>query len=61
MTFSSADELEPALRKTGYLPDRGLAIGLYLALSLEKPLLLEGEARVGKTERRKARARFPPG
>ena len=60
MTFSSADELEPALRQAGYLPDRGLAIGLYLALSLEKPLLLEGEAGVGKTEAAKALARALP-
>src|SRR5207245_5420464 len=36
--------------------DRGLATALYLALKLEKPLLLEGEAGVGKTEAAKATA-----
>ena len=40
----------------GYLPDRGLATALFLALTLEKPLLLEGEAGVGKTEAAKALA-----
>ena len=39
-----------------YLPDRGLATALFLALALEKPLLLEGEAGVGKTEAAKALA-----
>ena len=39
-----------------YLPDRGLATALFLSLTLEKPLLLEGEAGVGKTEAGKALA-----
>jgi MoxR-like ATPase len=56
MVFASIDELEVALARATYLPDRGLATGLYLALSLEKPLLLEGEAGVGKTEAAKALA-----
>jgi MoxR-like ATPase len=55
--LTSIDELEEALRGAGYLPDRGLATALYLALKLEKPLLLEGEAGVGKTEAAKAIAR----
>lgn len=42
--------MEGALREEGYLPDRGLATAIYLALSLDRPLLLEGEAGVGKTE-----------
>jgi MoxR-like ATPase len=47
VTFSSIDELEQALAAASYLPDRGLSTALYLALTLEKPLLLEGEAGVG--------------
>src|SRR5215831_2584971 len=57
MAVSSIDELEQALRDSSYLPDRGLATALFLSLSLEKPLLLEGEAGVGKTEAAKALAR----
>ena len=57
MSFSTIDELESALREASYLPDRGLATALFLALSLEKPVLLEGEAGVGKTEAGKALAR----
>ncbi len=54
MRFDSVDELETALSEASYLPDRGLATSLYLALKLEKPLLLEGEAGVGKTEAAKS-------
>ena len=57
MAFSSIDELELALLATGYLPDRGLATALYLSVRLDKPLLLEGEPGVGKTEAAKAIAR----
>jgi MoxR-like ATPase len=57
MDFATIDELEHALREASYLPDRGLATSLFLALKLEKPLLLEGEAGVGKTEASKAVAR----
>ena len=42
MEFASIEELEGALARATYLPDRGLATALYLALSLEKPVLLEG-------------------
>jgi MoxR-like ATPase len=52
--FASIDELERALARASYLPDRGLATALFLSLTLEKPLLLEGEAGVGKTEAAKA-------
>jgi MoxR-like ATPase len=55
--YRSIDELSAALVEASYLPDRGLATALYLALALEKPLLLEGEAGVGKTEAAKAVAR----
>ena len=57
MPFASVDELDRALVAADYLPDRGLATALYLATALEKPLLLEGEAGVGKTEAAKAIAR----
>ena len=39
-----------ALREHAYLADHGLATAIWLALALDKPLLLEGEAGVGKTE-----------
>jgi MoxR-like ATPase len=52
--FDSIDALEQALAAASYLPDRGLATALYLSLRLEKPLLLEGEAGVGKTEAAKS-------
>ena len=54
MAFASIDELDSALAQASYLADRGLATALYLSLKLEKPLLLEGEAGVGKTEAAKA-------
>ncbi len=57
MPFAGIDELEQALREADYLPDRGLATALYLSVRLGKPLLLEGEAGVGKTEAAKALAR----
>src|SRR5206468_11485874 len=57
MPFATIDELEAALRDASYLSDRGLSTALYLSLALEKPLLLEGEAGVGKTEAAKALAR----
>jgi MoxR-like ATPase len=52
--FTSIDELESALAEVSYLTDRGLATALFVALALEKPLLLEGEAGVGKTEAAKS-------
>src|SRR5207247_8403269 len=55
--FAGIDDLQAALRAASYLPARGLATVLFLALKLEKPLLLEGEAGVGKTEAAKAMAR----
>lgn len=48
--FSSIDEVHQAMEKEKYICDRSLATVLYLALRLEKPVLLEGEAGVGKTE-----------
>jgi MoxR-like ATPase len=53
---ASVEELEQALVSSGYLPDLGLTTAIFLALKLEKPLLLEGEAGVGKTSTAKALA-----
>jgi len=44
------DGIQERYRQTGYVADRPLATALFLALRLERPLLLEGEAGVGKTE-----------
>jgi MoxR-like ATPase len=48
--FESVDAVAERLRSASYLPDRGLATAIHLSLALDKPLLLEGEAGVGKTE-----------
>jgi MoxR-like ATPase len=50
MDYESVEEVEQALARGSYLPDRGLATAIYLALAMRRPLLLEGEAGVGKTE-----------
>ncbi len=47
---SSIDDLQTLLERQRYIADRGLATSIYLALKLRRPLLLEGEAGVGKTE-----------
>ena len=47
---ASVDELQATLRNELYVADRGLAMSIYLALTLKRPLFLEGEAGVGKTE-----------
>jgi MoxR-like ATPase len=43
-------KLTEVLRQGGYLADRGLATALFVAVSLQRPILLEGEVGVGKTE-----------
>ena len=48
--FTTVDQLEKGLREQRYVAERGLATTLFLTLKLGKPLLLEGEAGVGKTE-----------
>jgi MoxR-like ATPase len=48
--FATIDDAAAALAGQGYLADRSLATGVFLAATLEQPLLLEGEAGVGKTE-----------
>jgi len=55
--FSTTEEVAGALAGEGYLADRALATSVYLAAALEQPLLLEGEAGVGKTEVARALAR----
>jgi MoxR-like ATPase len=52
----SVGELTDQLRSGGYLADRGLSTALYVAIQLGRPLLLEGEVGVGKTELAKALA-----
>jgi len=46
----SVAALTDVLRGNGYLADRGLATALFVSLSLDRPILLEGEVGVGKTE-----------
>jgi MoxR-like ATPase len=50
LNINSIDDLQSALRQRLYIADRGLATSIYLALRLGRPLFLEGEAGVGKTE-----------
>jgi len=47
---ASVDALQDALAGERYIAERGLAVPIYLALKLRRPLFLEGEAGVGKTE-----------
>ncbi len=48
--LASIDQVQNLLRDQQYVADRGLAVAIYLALTLQRPLFLEGEAGVGKTE-----------
>jgi MoxR-like ATPase len=57
----SVDDVREALAAYDYLADEGLATAIFLALRLERPLLLEGEAGVGKTEVAKVLARWTGG
>jgi MoxR-like ATPase len=56
--LDSVDDVERALAAESYLSDRGLATAVFLALAMGRPLLLEGEAGVGKTEVAKTLARI---
>jgi MoxR-like ATPase len=56
VTLASIEAVHDALAGQAYLADRGLATAVFLAVDLEQPLLLEGEAGVGKTEVAKALA-----
>jgi MoxR-like ATPase len=55
------DEVSKGLADHEYLADEGLATSIFLALRLQRPLLLEGEAGVGKTEVAKVLARWTGG
>ena len=48
--FETVEILQAALRDSGYIANDGLSISLFLALAKSRPLFLEGEAGVGKTE-----------
>lgn len=56
--IASPGELATELERHGYLADPGLATSLFLALKLPQPLLLEGEAGVGKTQAAKTLAQL---
>jgi len=55
--FADVDTVQDRLAAVDYLADRGLATALFLAATLPQPILLEGEAGVGKTEAAKSLAR----
>ncbi len=57
----TVDDVRRGLAAHDYLADEGLATSIFLALALERPLLLEGEAGVGKTEVAKVLARWTGG
>jgi MoxR-like ATPase len=58
MPFATVSDVERSLREESYLPDHGLATAIFLALAMRRPLLLEGEPGVGKTEVAKTLARI---
>jgi MoxR-like ATPase len=49
-SIASIDACQALLERQRYIADRGLATAVYLSLKMQRPLLLEGEAGVGKTE-----------
>src|SRR6267143_1589845 len=57
----SVDDVIAGLAAHEYLADEGLATSIYLAMTLRRPLLLEGEAGVGKTEVAKVLSRWTGG
>ena len=61
LTPRSPADVSAALAAHGYIPDEGLATSVFLALTLRRPLLLEGEAGVGKTEVAKVLSRWTGG
>jgi MoxR-like ATPase len=61
VTLKGPDDVSAALTAHGYLPDEGLSTAVFLSLSLQRPLLLEGEAGVGKTELAKVLASWTGG
>jgi len=61
LTPRSPADVSAALAAHGYIPDEGLSTSIFLALTLRRPLLLEGEAGVGKTEVAKVLSRWTGG
>src|SRR5262245_8710804 len=59
--METVDDVRAALADHQYLADEGLATAIYLAMRLKRPLLLEGEAGVGKTEVAKVLSRWTGG
>src|SRR5882757_7791707 len=59
--METVDDVRAALAAHGYLADEGLATAIFLAITLQRPLLLEGEAGVGKTEVAKVLSRWTGG
>ncbi|HZR13284.1 MAG TPA: MoxR family ATPase [Acidimicrobiia bacterium] len=59
--ISTVDDVTRGLEANRYLADEGLATAVFLAMTLPRPLLLEGDAGVGKTEVAKAIARWTGG
>ncbi len=57
----SADDVRNALSSVGYLADDGLSTAVFLSMELHRPLMLEGDAGVGKTELAKALATWTGG
>jgi MoxR-like ATPase len=60
-TPDSVEDVRKGLAEHEYLADKGLATSIFLAMRLQRPLLLEGEAGVGKTEVAKVLARWTGG
>ena len=61
VAFESVEDVQSALAAHTYLADEGLSTAVFLALRLHRPLLLEGEAGVGKTELAKVLAAWTGG
>jgi MoxR-like ATPase len=59
--METVDDVRAALAEHDYLADEGLATAIFLAIRLQRPLLLEGEAGVGKTEVAKVLSRWTGG
>ena len=58
---ATPDDVHEALSLYGYIPDEGLSTSVFLSMVLQRPLLLEGEAGVGKTEVAKVLSRWTGG
>jgi len=61
LSVTSVDDVTAALAANDYMTDEGLATSIFLALTLQRPLFLEGEAGVGKTEVAKVLSRMTGG